>query len=89
MLPQWHVKDPGQSAKSAGDRLHLNTHTALYAKKSEWADYAVQSNSVYLSGKRAHTRLVNERSATVASTERLWTDLGSKSGAGTRELIFS
>ena len=28
-LRQWHVKDPGHSAKSAGDRLHLNTHTSL------------------------------------------------------------
>ena len=27
--PQWHVKDPGYSAKNAGDRLHLNTHTPL------------------------------------------------------------
>ena len=29
VLPQWHVKDPGRSAKSAGGRLHLNTHTPL------------------------------------------------------------
>ena len=29
VLPQWHVKDPGYSAKSGGDRLHLNTHTPL------------------------------------------------------------
>ena len=29
MLPQWHVKDPGQFAKSAGGRLHLNRHTPL------------------------------------------------------------
>ena len=29
MLPQWHIKDPGHSAKSAGGRLHQNTHTAL------------------------------------------------------------
>ena len=29
MLPQWHIKDPGHSAKSAGGRLHLNTHTPL------------------------------------------------------------
>ena len=29
VLSQWRVEDPGQSAKSAGDRLHLNTHTAL------------------------------------------------------------
>ena len=26
VLPQWHVKDPGHSAKSAGGRLQLNTH---------------------------------------------------------------
>ena len=26
VLLQWHVKDPGQSAKSAGGRLQLNTH---------------------------------------------------------------
>ena len=29
VLPQWHAKDPGHSAKSAGGRLHLNTHTPL------------------------------------------------------------
>ena len=27
MLPQYHVKDPGHSAKRAGGRLQLNTHT--------------------------------------------------------------
>ena len=26
MLRQWHVKDPGHSAKSAGGKLHLHTH---------------------------------------------------------------
>ena len=40
VLPQWHVKDPGHSAKSAGGRLHLNTHTLLTPSKSGWADYA-------------------------------------------------
>ena len=29
VLPQQHVKDPGTSAKSAGGRLQLNTHTHL------------------------------------------------------------
>ena len=29
VLPQWHVKDSGHSAKSADSRLQLNTH-ALY-----------------------------------------------------------
>ena len=29
MLPQWHIKDPSHSAKSAGSRLQLNTCTTL------------------------------------------------------------
>ena len=29
VLPQWHVKDAGHSAKSTGGRLHLNTLTPL------------------------------------------------------------
>ena len=29
VLPQWHIKDPGHSAKSAGGRLHLKKHTPL------------------------------------------------------------
>ena len=29
MLLQWHVKDPGHSAQSAGCRLHLNMYTPL------------------------------------------------------------
>ena len=40
VLPQWHVKDSGHSAKSAGGRLHLNTHSPLTQTKSELADYA-------------------------------------------------
>ena len=42
VLPQWHVRDPGHSAKSAGGRLHLNMHTSLThdPTKLERADYA-------------------------------------------------
>ena len=29
VLPQWLVKNPDHSAKSAGGRLHLNIHTSL------------------------------------------------------------
>ena len=29
MLPQWHIKDPGHSAESAGNWLHLNMHTPV------------------------------------------------------------
>ena len=35
VLPQWHVKDNGHSAKCAGGTLHLNTHTLLGPIKSE------------------------------------------------------
>ena len=41
MLPQWQIKDLGHSAKSAGGRLHLNTHVyTLDPTNLEWADYA-------------------------------------------------
>ena len=40
VLPQWHVKDPGHSAKSAGGRLPQNMQHAFDPTKSEWADYA-------------------------------------------------
>ena len=36
VLPQWHVKDPSHSAKSAGGRLHLNTRARL-TKRSRYA----------------------------------------------------
>ena len=39
VLPQWQVKDPAHSAKSACDSLQPNT---LSHTKSEWADYAVK-----------------------------------------------
>ena len=29
VLPQWHLKDPGHSAKKASGRLHLNMHIPL------------------------------------------------------------
>ena len=37
VLPQWHVKDPGHFAKSAGGRLRLNTH-APYVCGFAWSD---------------------------------------------------
>ena len=40
VLPQWHVKDPGHSAKSAGDRFHLKHAYIFDPMKSEWAYYA-------------------------------------------------
>ena len=72
LLPQWHEKDPGHSAKSAGGRLHLNMHTPL-TQRSRSGLTMLSKNSVgtYHWGKWAHTQLVREHSATDVSA--LWT----------------
>ena len=80
MLLQWHVKDPGHSAKSAGGGLHLNTHTAL----------TQQSRSGNLSG----NKLTCDSSGKIQPqlshlTEPLWTDPGLKSGISVHKLIFT
>ena len=89
MLPQWHVKGLGRSAKSAGGRLHLKHAYTLDQTKLEWADYAaVQTSCGNLSG--------NELTRTLSETIRpqpsqvagpLWTDPGIRSGLSVRELI--
>ena len=88
VLPQWHVKDPGHSAKSAGGRLHLNTHT-LDPSKSEWAGYAAaQAECGNLSGNeltRNSSGISRSQSSRLA--EPLQTDPGLKSGINLHELI--
>ena len=46
VLPQWHVKDPGHSAKSAGGRLHLNTHTPLTQRSGSGLNMPLPRHSV-------------------------------------------
>ena len=89
MLPQWHVKDPGHSAKSAGGRLPQNMQHAFDPTKSEWADYAaVQAECGNLSGNELPRNLSgNTRSQSSQLTEPLWTDSGIKSGISLHELI--
>ena len=88
MLPQWHVKDPSHSAKSAGGGLHLNTHTPD-PTKSEWADYAaLQAECGNLSGNELKRNSSgNTRSQSSQLAEPLCTDPGLKSGISLRELI--
>ena len=43
VLPQWHVKDPGHSVKSADGKVTPKHAYTLDPMKSEWADYAVQA----------------------------------------------
>ena len=88
VLLRWHVKDPGHSAKSAGGRLHLYTHTPL-VQKSEWADYAaVQAQCGNLSGNEL-TRNLSENiwPQSPQLAESVWTDPGMQSGISVRELI--
>ena len=46
MLPQWHVKDPSHFAKSAGGRLHLNTHTPLTQQSQSGLTISLSRHSV-------------------------------------------
>ena len=46
VLPQWRVKDPGHSTKSAGGRLHLNTHTPLTQRSQSGLTMPLSRQSV-------------------------------------------
>ena len=46
MLRQWHVKDPGHSAKSAGGKLHLHTHTPLTRRSRNGLTMLLSRHSV-------------------------------------------
>ena len=46
VLAQWHVKDPGHSAKSEGGRLHLNTHTLLTQRSRSGLTMPLSRHSV-------------------------------------------
>ena len=89
MLPQWHVKDPGHSAKSAGGRLHLNTHTPLAQRSLSGLTMPLSKHSVGTYPETAHTQLVTETFGSQSSqlAEPLWTDPSLKSGISVRELI--
>ena len=67
VLPEWHVKDPGHSAKSAGGRLHLNTHTPLTQWSRSGLTMPLSRHNVGPVRKRAYTQFVKEHSVTVVS----------------------
>ena len=84
MLPQWHVQNPGYSAKSAGGKLHLNLHTPLTHLT------AVQAECENLLGNElTRNSPGNNRLRSYHLAEPLWTDRGLKSGISLRELISS
>ena len=84
MLPQWHVQNPGYSAKSAGGKLHLNLHTPLTHLT------AVQAECENLLGNElTRNSPGNNRLRSYHLAEPLWTDRGLKSEISLRELISS
>ena len=82
LLPQWHVKDPGHSAKSADGRLHLNTLRLLTQRSQSgltllsWCSVGTYQGNEHTHNSSGNTR--PQLSSQLA--EPLWTDLGLKSG---------
>ena len=86
--PQWHVKDPDQSAKSAGGRLRLNTYTTLI-QRSRSGLTILSKHSV---GTHQGSELTRDLSGNTLPqspqlAEPLWTDPGLISEIGVGELI--
>ena len=82
MLPQWHVQDPGHSAKKCRWQVtpkHAYTHDPI---DSEWADYAAAPAQC---GNLSGNELTHNLSSQL--TKPLWTGPGIKSGISVRELI--
>ena len=76
MLPQWHVKGPGHSAKGAGGMLHPNTHTPL-TQRCRGGLTMLSRHSVGSSQGSELTRFSsgNARPQFSQLAEPLWTDL--------------
>ena len=88
LLLQWHIKDPGHSAKSAGGRFHLNTHTPLTQRcRSELTVSSRHSVGTYQGKELTRNSSGNALVQPSQLAESLWTDPGLKSGTGRRELI--
>ena len=88
MLPQWHVKDLDYSAKSAGGRLHLKTHTPLTQRNRSGLTMPLFRYSV---GTSQETSLHATRQGTLGhnrlSSLSHWIDPGQRSAISVRELI--
>ena len=88
VLQQWHVKDPGHSAKCRWQVIPEHAYS-LDPSKSEWANYAaVQAECANLSGNELTLNSSgNTRVQSCQLAEPLWTYRGLKSGISVRELI--
>ena len=89
LLPQWHVKDPGHSAKSASGRLHLNMHKPVTQRSWSGLTMPLSGHSVgtYQGNEPTCNLLWHIQPQLSQLSEQLWTDPGLKSGISVRELI--
>ena len=75
MLPQRHVKDPGHSAKSAGGRLQLSTHTALTQQSRSGLTTLLRHDVETCQGNELlRNSSWNARPQSFQLSELLWTD---------------
>ena len=65
VLPQWHVKDPGYSAKCTSGRFHLNTHTPLTHRSRSGLTMPLSRHSVgtyhHFTKKKARREMICRR----------------------------
>ena len=76
MLPQWHEKDPGHSAKIEGGRLHRNMHTSMAQQSQSGLTMLSRHNVGTCQEKRADMQLVRKLPQSSQLAEPLWTDPG-------------
>ena len=89
VLLQWHVKDPGHSAKTASGKLHLNTHIHPWPKKVRvgWLCRCPGIVRELIKNELKRNSSGNTQPESPQLTEPLWTDPGVKSGIRVHELI--
>ena len=89
MLLQWHLKDPGHSAKNTGGRLHLNTHTP--STQQSWSELTMPLRR-HRVGNLSGNEITRYSSGNVwpqssQLTEPLWTDPSLRRGNSVCDLI--
>ena len=85
MLPQWHIKDSGHSAKSAGGRLHTPKHTYTLDRMKLLSRHSVGTYPETSS----HATCQGTFGQSSRLAEPLRTDPGIKSGISVRQRISS
>ena len=91
VLLQWHATDPGHTAKSAGGRLHLNTHTPLTQRSRSGLNMPLATRQETLGYSRfsslSHCGLILAWEQKVDSACASWSPLSKKKSAGGKWIV--